>query len=264
MRTVTGDIQSKGYLSMKFAIQTDKKNKRGKIMMRVLFVISAAALCAGGAYLIRKRNIRIAEEERIRQEEEQVRMKEEKEKRKKEKVLLMEAYFKENEVEFSGLEKLFQENEEDLQNFIDALDERIMEENEYCILFYDSERYRAQLSGNKTSDYLSVLYSGTFHIDENEEMESVFNKNTELREAVNRIIENRVIVWIDISYCGQTYQGEDMRIVEFWIDTKFTPFITTNNDVENSFAWCDHEDCIRYGYKNVEGNWYLNIAPEPE
>ncbi len=248
---------------MKFAIQTDKKNKRGKIMMRVLLVIFAAALCAGGAYLIRKRNIRIAEEERIRQEEEQVRRKEEEERRRKEAALLIEAYFKENEAKFAKLEELFRENEEDLQNFIDALDERIMEENEYCILFYDHDAYDAQRSGNKTSDYLSVLYTGSFIIDEDKEMERVFNKNTELREAVNTLIENGVIVWIDTSI-DISYQGEDMRRVGFWIDTKLTPFISTNIDVWNSFVWCDNEDCIRYGYKNVEGNWYLKIGAMPE
>lgn len=55
---------------MKFAIQTDKKN-RHKIIVRVLFVISVAAVCVGCIDLIRERNMRIAEEERIRQEEEQ-------------------------------------------------------------------------------------------------------------------------------------------------------------------------------------------------
>lgn len=244
---------------MKFAIQTDKKNKRGKIIVRVLLVISAAALCAGGAYLIRRRNIRIAEEERIRQEEEQVRMKEEEERRRKEAALLIEAYFKENEAKFAKLEELFRENEEDLQNFIDALDERIMEENQYVIYFYDHDRYDSQMSGSRERDYLPVLYTGSFIIDEDKEMWRAFNENTELREAVNTIIENEVIAWIDIFYLEK-----DMQQVEFMIDTKLTPFISTNIDVWNSFVWCDNEDCIRYGYKNVEGNWYLNIGEMPE
>lgn len=161
------------------------------------------------------------------------------------------------EKEYTELEKLFWENKEDMQRVINAFDESTMGENQYSILF-DGESYRSELSRNKTSDYLSVLYIGGFVIEEDEEMEKVFNKNIELREAVEAIEKNGVITDISIFY------KDDMRMVEFWIDTKFTPFITSNNGVENSFAWCDNKDCKIYGYKNVEGNWYMYIEVAPE
>lgn len=182
------------------------------------------------------------------------------------------------EKEYTEFEKLFWENEEDMQRVINAFDESVMGKNQYSILF-DGERYRSQLSGKKTSDYLLVQYIGgfvieedeemekVFHentnmgifvIEEDEEMEKVFNKNIELREAVEAIEKNGVITDISIFY------KDDIRMVEFWIDTKFTPFITSNNGIENSFAWCDNEDCKIYGYKNVEGNWYMYIEAAPE
>lgn len=157
--------------------------------------------------------------------------------------------------QYIELEKLFLENRADMQRFIDAFDESAMGKKEYFI-FFDSEDYR-EVSRHKKEDYLSVLYIGAFVIDEDEEMEEVFNKNTELKEAVKTIKENEVITDIGIFYIE-----ESMRKVEFMVDTKFTPFISTNQ--KNSFVWCDNEDCIRYGYKNVEGNWYVKIGDEPD
>ena len=235
---------------MKCMTQIDKRNK-----LITLFAIFLIILCGVSIYSMRKRNIQAAEEELARQEEEKIRLERDWAETKEKKAVEIEGYFKEKEKEYIDFEKLFRENEDDLQKFMDLSQESILKEKEYFIVF-DRETYSKMGS---TGEWITLLYTGTFSSKENEEVAENLNKNDELKKILDSIKEKGVITSIDLFYIE-----EYIQIVAFRIDTKFTPFITDNNGLENAFAWCNSEDCKIYGYKNVEENWYMWISPAPE
>lgn len=140
-----------------------------------------------------------------------------------------------------------------MQKFIEIfLDDDILGNKEYVIRF--DERW-----GAGRGEWIDILYINHTLISEgNNEITKGLNNNAELLETLNSIEEKGVILLISQFYSGET------RVVEFYVDTKFTSFITTNNGVVNAFAFCENRDIEKYGYRNVEGNWYLWISPPPE
>lgn len=165
------------------------------------------------------------------------------------------------EEQYIEFEKLFRENKDDMQSFIDLSDESILRE-EYVIVF-DESLYSGMRSGHK-EEWITILYNdNTFVIDDDKELEEELNKNDDLKEALNSILVNGVIRKIG-QHQHYINVNEYIPVVDFSVDTEFTPFITTNNGVTNYFAWCNSEDCEIYGYKNVEDNWYMYITPAPE
>lgn len=150
-------------------------------------------------------------------------------------------------------EKLFREKQEDLQKFIEIFwDNNILSDKEYVFRF--DERW-----GAGRGDWIDILYSNRTLISEgNDEITKELNNNAELLEILNTIEEKGVILSISQLYSGET------RVVSFYVDTKLTSFITTNNGVVNAFTYCENRDIEKYGYRNVEGNWYLWISPPPE
>lgn len=186
---------------MKSAMQTDKKNWH-KIIVRVLFAISVVVVCIGCINLIRERNMRIVEEEQIRPKEERI-MQEE---------------------EYITLKRLFRENKDDLQKFIELSKESILGEEEYIIIFDKGWYYSSSRDAYKQWGWIPILYdNGTFVLEDNAEIEKTLNENADLAEVLNSIGENGMITSIN-----QISLDEDMRTVNFDISTEFTPFIVSS------------------------------------
>lgn len=160
----------------------------------------------------------------------------------------------EREKQFKEFEKLFREQQDDLERLAEEL-LNSLEKKDYLILF-DEESY----SGNYGKGFIKLLYlDDTFQAEGNEDLVAILNENTALKKVLNSIIENGVI-----SDIGARTSG-DMWVLELPIDPKFTPFITGNNGVANAFHYCE-EKGFEDGYydKKVDGNWYLWISPAPE
>lgn len=236
---------------MKCAIQINKKDKRKWIISGILFIIFMVFVCETSICLIRKRGIQTTEEKYFRQEEEGG--------RKEERAIEMEAYLKELENEFVEFEKLFWENQEDMQKFVEVSQESVLGEIEY-VMFLDESNYPAKKSPYKLEGWISILYDdGIFSVEENEEMSESLNENINLKEALKAIKEKGVVEGISrINSMGT--EGK----IAFEIDTPYTSFIITNNGITNDIAYCTDNNCEKYGYRNIEDNWYMWIPPAPE
>lgn len=161
------------------------------------------------------------------------------------------------EVQYIEFEKLFRENKDDMQSFIDLSDESILEEA-YVIVF-DERVYSGMRSGYK-KEWITILYKdNTFVIDDDKELEKNFNKKDDLIKLLNSIIEKKIFIDISLKYPNKPGQ----KIV-FTVDPEFTPFITTNNGITNNLAYCYDNYWEEYGYRNIEENWYMYITPAPE
>lgn len=160
--------------------------------------------------------------------------------------------------EYEEFEKLFRENQEDLQKFIEIFwDDDKLKGAEFVIGF-DEEWYRKRFSRNAKERWPGILFdNGSFVLDENGEITAALNENDELADALNCISEKGVIDKI----CQ--YYSKETRLVMFYVDTQFTPYITTNNGVKNAFVYCENQDYEKYD-RNVGDNWYLRITPPPE
>ncbi len=234
---------------MKCAIQINKKDKRKWIISGILFIIFMVFVCETSICLIRKRGIQTTEEKYFRQEEGG---------RKEERAIEMEAYLKELENEYVEFEKLFRENEDDMQKFVEVTDESILREE--SLILFDEKPYLGMQSGGVSKDCITILFhNNSFIVKENEIVEKNLNENFDLIEVLNSIKEKGVITSIGLE-CINEY----IQVVYFTVNTEFTSFITTNNGVTNYFAWCDNDECGIYGYRNIEGNWYMLIEAVPE
>lgn len=166
-----------------------------------------------------------------------------------------EAYWEKVEGEYVEFEKLFHENKDDLQNFIEASHGTILEEEAYYMLF-DRESYS---SARSDEEWITILYEGAFSSKEDREEITALDKNVDLKEALDHFRDKGVITSI-----GLSYNEKEMPMVIFWVNTECTPFVTSNNGSTNCFVWGDNKECEKYGYKNVEGNWYMHIVEPPE
>ena len=239
-------VRAKGNLHMKYATQTDGKSSRRKMHTGFLPVISAVILCVAGICLMRRRNMGTVGEERVMQREELAVQK--------------EASLKEKEKEYIEFEKLFRENEDDLQKFIE-MSQDIWKEGKYIILFDESEYLRSGMQSAYRQEGLTVILydNDIITVVENEKAEEILNGNYDLIKVLNSIKENGAVLNI-----SKTESSELIQEIFFMVDTEFTPFIENKNGVENAFVWCNSEECEKYGYKNVEGNWYMWISSAPE
>lgn len=224
---------------MKCVRQSDGKSGH-KIRVKVMLLISVAVLCVGSIYL-RKRNMWIAEDNQRRREEERVKE--------------LEAYWEEVEKEYIEFEKLFRKNEDDMQNFIETSRGSILEEEAYYMLF-DNESYSSVRSDE---EWITILYEGAFSSKEDREDVKALDKNVDLKEALDCLRKKGVISSVSLFYLEK-----EMPMVIFWVNTEFTPFVTSNNGIINCFVWCENKDCEKYGYRNVEDNWYMHIEEPPE
>ena len=161
----------------------------------------------------------------------------------------------EEEKQYIEFEKLFREQQDDVKRVAEGLlNHNELVEKEYFIRF-NEEWYLK----NRSKHLLGILYDGdVFESDGNEEIIEILNENTDLKEVLNSIIDKGVIIQI------VRYRTGDMWMLEFSIDTEFTPFITGNNGVLNAFVYCEDEECEKYGNRKIEDNWYLWISPAPE
>lgn len=162
------------------------------------------------------------------------------------------------EAQYIEFKELFKEHKDDMQAFIELTQESILGEKEYLILF-DEDWYSSMQSGNQSGEWITILYNNSFVSEGNEEIAEALNTNNDLIKTLDSMKEKGVIIEI-----GLTYLDGSIQMVEFTIDPEFTPFITGNNGVVNWFGYCNDEDCERYGYKNIEDNWYMYISPQPE
>lgn len=161
------------------------------------------------------------------------------------------------EEQYIEFEKLFRENKDDMQSFIDLSDESIL--GEAYVIVFDERVYSGMRSGCK-KEWITILYKdNTFVIDDDKELEKNFNKKDDLINLLNSIIEKKIIIDISLKYPNKPGQ----KIV-FTVDPEFTPFITTNNGITNNFAYCYDNYWEEYGYRNIEENWYMYITPAPE
>lgn len=171
------------------------------------------------------------------------------------KQAVLSVFSVELEKQYIEFEKLFREQQDDIKRLAEELlSQDILDQKHYFIVF-DEQWYL----GSSSKDFMKFLYSNdTFRSEGNEELVEKLNDNSNLKEILNSIIEKGVIIQI------VRYKTGDIWILEFNVDTKFTPFITSNNGATNTFKYCENEECERYGYRKIENNWYLWISPGPD
>lgn len=164
--------------------------------------------------------------------------------------------FLEREKQFTEFEKLFREQQDDIKKIAEELvNQKYLIQKNYVIVF-DENWY----SSINLKNFLKILYSNnTFNVEGDDKIVEVLNENVVLKDGLNSIIEKGVI--IEISACTRN----NGWILEFVVDTKFTPFIIGNNGVVNAFNFCEGEGMDQDNYhKKIEDNWYLWISPAPE
>lgn len=170
------------------------------------------------------------------------------------------------EAEYVKLEELFQEQKDEMQDFIDELSNLEMLRDEIYFIVFDEERFTGRPA---QGDCIHIVFDkGTFTLDlfcngglEIEELEQILNENTSLIESLNFISDKEVITSI-----WQNCDG-DIKMVKFEIDTNnanevFKLDIDTNGRTA-LFMYCEDESVEKYGYRNIEGNWYMYIVPPP-
>ena len=156
-------------------------------------------------------------------------------------------------------EELFREHQEDLQNLLEQLVNEDAFKEQWFVITFDEERFLKYKSGSMKSEYAIILYSnGTFVTVGDEALSDVLNENDDLKEALDKVNENGLIIGISSLYLSQE------RIYEFDVNTKYTPYIDTVNKFPSYFAYCEYEDCEKYGYQKIENNWYMYIKLDPE
>ena len=217
-------------------VPMNKTNKQKWVIMGVIIVIVLIVGCITGLAMKRK-PVQNAEENRRKH------------------AVVSVVFSIEREKEFIEFEKLFREQEDDLKKLAEELVNQDLLMKKTYLIFFNETSY----SGNY-GEFLVFLYiDDAFQSEENEDIVEILNENTVLKETLNSIIEKGVIINISAA------MWDDMWVLEFVIDSKFTPFITGNNGLENAFHYCEDEGLDKYGYhKKVEDNWYLWISPPPE
>lgn len=178
-------------------------------------------------------------------------------------------YTIEREREFEEFEKFFREQQDDVKKLAEELmDQKILEGREYEITFNEEGYSGSGMQGER----IWFLYSGGAFIKdagnavvskEAKEMIDILNENTALKETLDSIIEKGVIRQI-----YGIYLEDDIWELIFFVDGKFTPFITENYGygISNDFIYCGDERYDTYDgyYKKIEDNWYLWISPAPD
>lgn len=163
-----------------------------------------------------------------------------------------------DEGQYMEFENLFREHKEDMCAFVELSQESILSENSYLILF-DEKWYLSMLSGNPLEEYLIILfYNNSFVLEGEKEIADSLNKNDDLIRTLNAINEKGVIVSVQSFYLAGSIQ-----MLTFAIDSSFTAFIDDSGALHR-FGYCTDVGCEKYGYKNIEDNWYMYIAPIQE
>lgn len=172
----------------------------------------------------------------------------------------------EEEKQYIEFEKLFRVYQDDMQGSVDEL-LNALGGKEYAI-YFDEGQYESHISvthpeNSHLAKQIDILYDNqTFVLEENEETAKILNENKDLIDALEVIDEGEVIT--SIVQADSCYVDGHIVSIVFYIDAKATPFVTSNNGVQNAFVYCKNENCEKYGYKNIEGNWYMWISPAPE
>lgn len=164
----------------------------------------------------------------------------------------------EKEEQYIEFENLFREHQDDIKKTAEELlSQDILDKEDFYMILFDEKRYwNIQWSDPTGNEFL--YGNETFRSEKNEEAVKILNADDTLKETLNSIIEKGVITNI-----AKAYILDSIWVIDFSVDTKYTPFITGNHGVENSFVYCEDEGCEIYGYRKVEDNWYLRITPEP-
>ena len=211
-----------------------------RVISGVIIGVVVILLCAGCIRLIKKTNVQIPENRLI----------------KSMAYLVLDLY------QYTEFEKLFREHEEDMRAFVELSWESVLEKKEYWILF-DEHEYLNAPSKNWSRSWINILYSdNTFASKKDKKMAEALNKNDNLIEILNSIQGKGVI--IDIF--AYDYDGHGSQMIKFDVDSESTPFIRTavSYGCPSSFAYCESKEGERYGYENIEDNWYMYLAPEHE
>ena len=213
---------------MKCVKQTDQKRKRA--VKRGLLVISMSVLCAG-CILVIKRSVHNTEREQ--------------------NMMLPE------EELYRVIVEYYEEYEDDIQRFIDISNESILGKEEYCVLFDRSWYYSDARRQYEEWGLITTLYSNKKLIsEEHKEIERTINEDIDLIEAISSIKGKEIVTAV-----FQENLDESIRIINFKPDLtsiSVTP-ISSNDDLSSVF-WCDTKECEKYGYENIEGNWYRYIG----
>ena len=166
---------------------------------------------------------------------------------------------RENEKSYPKIEEIFYENEELLSNIIEKLNQTDRLESEEDLVISFKWEQEPIWSGKITDTEEIYFYKG--EIIENTKYCSqntfdIIKENEELYASLKEMAQDKVI--IQICYIAES------REIGFYINTDKTPFVETNNGINNFFVYSTGSDLERYGFEHIKDYWYMMISPRPE
>ncbi len=163
---------------------------------------------------------------------------------------------------YNKFKELFSDVEEDLNIIVEGLEkEEVYRQNEYNFVIDLKEYNRGGGFLRETDvivfngEQLEIQNGVREHI---KEYVDVLNEDMLLLDALAKLQKSSMIYTISSDNSGGFLK------VYFPVNTEFTPFITNNNGVTNWYVYHEDKDCIRYGYREIKDNWYMNISEPPE
>lgn len=172
------------------------------------------------------------------------------------------------DAEYAKIEELFPEQKDVMQDFIDELSNLDMLRDETYYIVFDEDRFKGRPAGgdcihivfDKGTFILDLFCNGGFPKEEMDELEQILNENTSLIELLNSISDQEVITSI-----RQICDG-GILMTKFEIDTnnanEIFKFDIDTNGRTILFMYCEDESVEKYGYRNIEDNWYMYITPQ--
>ena len=163
------------------------------------------------------------------------------------------------EMNYKEFENVFRPIQDNMQMVVEELNnEDLLRDKDYYIVF-DPDLIIGK-HGKLVYEIMEILYDNRlFYSDKYEEIAEGLNKNDVLKNALDEMKDQGIIDTISAAHLE-----EGMYVILFDVNTAYTPFITNNNGITNYFVYCLNEECQKYGYKKIEGNWYMEIPARPE
>lgn len=162
---------------------------------------------------------------------------------------------------YAEFEKLYKESEDEWNKVIEEIKrEGIYEQNTDVYHLYFEKK---NIEGRKKDDSRKICYfdEGELKGDDGDDIK-ILNMNETLMNALEKIKQKGIVYKISVYPEGNLKRSE--QIVEFAIKTEYTPFVKDNNGLMNLIAYCEDEECERFGYHKIDENWYVYIMPRPD
>ena len=154
-------------------------------------------------------------------------------------------------------EKIYKESEDEWKGVVEELKrEQIYGQSKNSYEFYFEDNYL--VNRDDDSSTIRCYFDGNKLICNDEEKIKNLNMNDALISTLKIMKQKGVIsevFW---------YPEGTLEIIDFAIDTEYTAFVKDNNGITNYIAYCEDEECEKYGYYQIDENWYAYIPPRPE